>query len=123
MSKLFAYYGTEMRRLGWTPVARVMGETSVLTFIRGDRVVTIQITPNTMTEGSVVTLTMSPRDPQHYSDVVPVAREKEGLAGGDASAAYSQQYRRTNVRDRSVHAERLPPQTYPTSQTSSHYRR
>lgn len=122
MSKLFAYYGTEMRKLGWTPIARVMGETSVLTFIRGDRVVTIQITPNTMSEGSVVTLTMSPRDPQHYSDVVPVARDRVGPLEGDASARNAPNYQPTAVPDRSVQAEKLPTLGYPT-QTSTRYRR
>lgn len=118
MSKLFSYYGTEMGKLGWKPVARVMGETSVLTFVRGERVVTVQITPNTMTEGSVVTVTMSPRDPQNFSDVVPVARDTDGRS----SAATVRDSRAMQVRDRSVQAERLPPASYPT-QTSTRYRR
>ena len=122
MSKLFAYYGTEMRKLGWTPVARVMGETSVLTFMRGERVVTVQISPNTMSEGSVITVTMSPRDPQNYSDVVPVARDAKASPEGGAPPAYQQQYQASNAADRSVQAEKLPPATYST-QTSSRYRR
>jgi hypothetical protein len=122
MSKLFAYYGAEMRKLGWTPVARVMGQTSVLTFVRGERVVTVQITPNMMSEGSVVTVTMSPRDPQHYSDVVPVARETEGSVHGNAIPAYRQEYRPSSYVDSSVQADQLPPASYPT-QTSTRYRR
>ena len=116
MSKLFTYYGTEMRKLGWVPVARVMGETSVLTFLRGERVVTVQIEPNMMTEGSVVTVTMSPRDPDHHTDIVPVARETH------AAPAYTQEIHSDGRQERSVQAERLPPLTYP-AQTSTRYRR
>lgn len=123
MSKLFAYYGAEMRKLGWMPVARVMGETSVLTFMREERVVTVQITPNTMSEGSVVTVTMSPRDPQHYSDVVPVARGANGPTPAAATyPAYQRRYGASVADDRSVQAERLPPPGYPT-QTGARYRR
>jgi len=118
MSKLFAYYGTEMQKLGWTPIARVMGESSVLTFVRGERVVTVQITPNAMSAGSVVTVTMSPRDPQHYSDVVPVARDNGSTRDGGIVPAYQQEY----AGERSVQAEKLPPLSYPT-QTSTRYRR
>lgn len=122
MSKLFTYYGVEMRKLGWTPVARVMGETSVLTFTRAERVVTVQISPNVLSEGSVVSVTMSPRDPQNYSDVVPVARDKKDPAGSDAAVANSQQYDTTEIPDSSVQAERLPPLNY-SNRTSSRYRR
>jgi len=112
MSKLFSYYGTEMPKLGWTPVARVLGGTSVLTFIRGERVVTVQIAPNSMSDGSVVTVTMTPRDPQNFSDVVPVARDAANPARHDSPPAYQQQYQAVSPVERSVQAEKLPPSSY-----------
>lgn len=130
MSKLFAYYGTEMPKLGWTPVARVLGGTSVLTFIRGERVVTVQISPNSMTDGSVVTVTMTPRDPQNFSDVVPVARDGADPARYGSRPAYQQEYQAANPMDRSVQAEKLPPSSYRSqitanepARTSARYRR
>ena len=60
MPKLFAYYAQQMRGLGWQPVASVMGETGVLTFVQGARAATVQIKPGMFT-GSVVTVTMAPR--------------------------------------------------------------
>jgi hypothetical protein len=49
-----------MRSFGWQPVASIMGETSVLTFVQGQRAATVQIRPATFM-GSVVTVTMAPR--------------------------------------------------------------
>ena len=60
MPKLFAYYAQQMRSLGWQPVASVMGETGVLTFVQGARAATVQIKPGMFT-GSIVTVTMAPR--------------------------------------------------------------
>jgi hypothetical protein len=60
MPKLFAYYAQQMRSFGWQPVASIMGETSVLTFVQGQRAATVQIRPATLM-GSVVTVTMAPR--------------------------------------------------------------
>lgn len=123
MSKLFTYYGTEMPKLGWTPIARVMGETSVLTFMRGERVVTVQIASNTMSDGSVITVTMSPRDPQNYSDVVPVARDsKDGVTDNNAATQNARDDKTVQAYDRSVQSDKLPPLSYPT-QTSTRYRR
>lgn len=60
MPKLFAYYAQHMRSFGWRPVASIMGETSVLTFVQGQRAATVQIEP-AMLFGSIVTVTMAPR--------------------------------------------------------------
>jgi len=84
MPKLFAYYGQQMRNLGWQPVASVMGETGVLTFVQGARAATVQIKP-AMFGGSIVTVTMAPRH--------------------DASGFGTQAV----VPDQSIQAERLPP--------------
>jgi hypothetical protein len=60
MPQLFAYYAKQMPGFGWEPVASIMGETSVLTYVQGARAATVQIKPGTLT-GSVVTVTMAPR--------------------------------------------------------------
>lgn len=84
MPKLFAYYAQQMRSLGWQPVASVMGETSVQTFVQGQRAATVQIRPATLM-GSIVTVTMAPR---HAAD------------GIDTQAI---------VPDRTIQSDRLPP--------------
>ncbi len=85
MPKLFAYYGQQMRTLGWQPVASVMGETGVLTFVQGARAATVQIKPGMFT-GSIVTVTMAPR------------HDADGM--GTQAAVPS---------DRSIQSDRLPP--------------
>lgn len=60
MPQLFAYYAKQMRSFGWEPVASIMGETSVLTYVQGQRAATVQIRPATL-QGSIVTVTMAPR--------------------------------------------------------------
>jgi hypothetical protein len=60
MPKLFAYYAQQMRSFGWQPVASIMGEMSVLTFVQWQRAATVQIKPATFM-GSIVTITMAPR--------------------------------------------------------------
>lgn len=84
MPQLFAYYMKQMPSFGWQPVASIMGETSVLTYVQGQRAATVQIRPATL-QGSVVTVTMAPR---HAADT----------AGAQ-----------TLTPDRSIQAESLPP--------------
>lgn len=60
MPQLFAYYAKQMRTFGWEPVASIMGDTSVLTYVQGQRAATVQIKPATL-QGSIVTVTMAPR--------------------------------------------------------------
>jgi len=84
MPQLFAYYMKQMPSFGWQPVASIMGETSVLTYVQGQRAATVQIKP-AMIQGSTVTVTMAPR---HSSDVT-------------GSQAYSP--------DRSIQSDSLPP--------------
>ena len=85
MSQLFAYYGDQMRGFGWQPVASIMGGTSVLTFVQGDRAATVQISNATL-GGSVITVTMAPR--------------QSGQTISAGRAAYP---------DRSIQADQLPP--------------
>ena len=84
MSQLFAYYGDQMQGFGWQPVASIMGETSVLTFVQGDRAATVQISSATL-GGSVITVTMAPR------------QSGQTMSAGRAYP------------DRSIQAEQLPP--------------
>ena len=84
MSKIFAYYAKQMRKLGWQPITSIMGENSVQTFIQGSRTATVQIDPGTLT-GSTVTVTMAPRQPGQ-------------ITGIDRP-----------VQDTSLQADRLPP--------------
>jgi hypothetical protein len=56
----FEFYGREMPAFGWQEITRVRAQTSVMTFIRGARAATIQITRTTL-GGSEVNLTVSPQ--------------------------------------------------------------
>ncbi len=84
MRQRVAYYGRRMRRFGWEPVASVMGETSVLTYVQGQRAATVQIRPATL-QGSIITVTMAPR---HTAD--PTANQ-------------------AGIQDRSIQTDSLAP--------------
>jgi hypothetical protein len=66
MPQLFSYYVKQMPGFGWQPVASIMAETSVLTYVQGQRAATVQIKP-AMLQGSIVTVTMAPR---HSADTM-----------------------------------------------------
>jgi hypothetical protein len=57
---LFEFYNRELPRFGWTGVTAVRAATSVLSYTRGDRVATVQISRTTL-GGSEVLVTISPR--------------------------------------------------------------
>ncbi len=57
---LYDFYRNEMSRFGWTEVTTVRAGTSVLTYVRGERVATVQIYPARFT-GTKVDVTVSPR--------------------------------------------------------------
>ncbi len=84
MPQLFSYYVKQMPGFGWQPVASIMAETSVLTYVQGQRAATVQIKPATLM-GSIVTVTMAPR---HSADTM----------GGQALTP-----------DQSVQTDSLPP--------------
>ena len=84
MPQLFAYYMKQMQSFGWQPVASIMADTSVLTYVQGQRAATVQIKP-AMLQGSIITVTMAPR---HSTDV----------AGSQALTP-----------DRSIQSDSLPP--------------
>ena len=57
---VFDLYQTEMSSYGWQEVTAVRAEVSVMTFVRGERVATIQIQSNSL-RGTEVDVTVSPR--------------------------------------------------------------
>ncbi len=57
---MYDFYARQMPGFGWQPVTTVRGPTSVLTFTRGERVATVQLTSRTLF-GSEVWFTVSPR--------------------------------------------------------------
>jgi len=86
MAKVFSYYASHMSELGWEPVSSILAENSVLTFVQGERVATVQISSGTIS-GAIVTVTMTPRQPANVAG-------KDGKGGA--------------VKDTSVQADRLP---------------
>ena len=60
-SEAFALYTTQMPQFGWEPIASVQSETSLLTFIRGERAATIEISEGRTISGCLVRITMTPQ--------------------------------------------------------------
>jgi hypothetical protein len=60
---LYDFYRKEMPRFGWTEITTVRAATSVLTYVRSERVATVQIYPARFT-GAKVDVTVSPRGAQ-----------------------------------------------------------
>ena len=60
-TKLFEFYKLEMSGFGWREITSVRAIISVLTYERDSRVATIQILSSKI-KGTVVTVTMSPKD-------------------------------------------------------------
>lgn len=61
--EIFDFYKQNSPQLGWQEITLVRSGTSVLTYSRGDRVMTVQITNKTL-RGSEINLTVSPRGKQ-----------------------------------------------------------
>ncbi len=55
-----AFYQAQMPNFGWQPLMSVTSEISVMTYLRGDRVATVQIERRTV-YGAVVSVTVGPR--------------------------------------------------------------
>jgi hypothetical protein len=58
-SEAFDFYANGMPRFGWQPVAVVRGATSAMTYTRGERVASIQISGTTL-GGSEIEITVAP---------------------------------------------------------------
>lgn len=61
-TQTFAYYQEQMPTFGWELVTAVQGKSSSLTFTRGERAATVEITSGGL-RGSEVSVTVSPRQP------------------------------------------------------------
>jgi hypothetical protein len=59
-SRTYDFYFSEMPRFSWSPITTVRAGTSVLTYSRGNRVATIQISGRTL-GGSDISMTISPK--------------------------------------------------------------
>ena len=56
---LFQFYAREMPRFDWQEISRVRAQVSILTYTRGARTATVQISSTTL-GGAVVSITMAP---------------------------------------------------------------
>lgn len=59
-TQTYAYYADRMPSFGWEPITAMQGKTSTLTFMRGDRAATVEISSSGF-KGSEVGITVSPR--------------------------------------------------------------
>ena len=60
-SEAFALYTTQMPQFGWKAIASIQSETSLLTFVRGNRATTIEIVEGRAMRGCLVRITMAPQ--------------------------------------------------------------
>ncbi len=58
-SEAFALFTTQMPQFGWQPITSVQSETSLLTFVRGNRATTVEIMEGRAMGGCLVRITMS----------------------------------------------------------------
>jgi hypothetical protein len=59
-NEVTAFYQAQMPNFGWQPMMSVTSETSVLTYLRGDRAATVQVERRTV-YGTMVSVTVAPR--------------------------------------------------------------
>ena len=59
-NEVTAFFQAQMPNFGWQPMMSVTAETSVLTYLRGDRAATVQIERRTV-YGTTVSVTVAPR--------------------------------------------------------------
>ena len=75
--ELVAFYQAQMPAFGWEPVMSVTSETSVLSYVRGDRAATVQIEKSMLGLNTMVSVTVAPRQSgasgasSSYSDTSP----------------------------------------------------
>lgn len=69
-TQTYDFFLREMPKFGWQEITTVRSEVSVLTYMRGDRIATVQIMPRTL-GGSKVDITVSPRGAGSSSGTPP----------------------------------------------------
>jgi len=84
-NEVTAFYQAQMPNFGWQPMMSVTAETSVLTYLRGDRAATVQVERRTV-YGTTVSVTVAPKQSDAASggssgyDAAPMPRSAP--AGG-----------------------------------------
>ena len=89
------FYQAQMPNFGWQPVMSITAETSVLTYLRGDRAATVQIERRTV-YGSRVSVTVAPR-------------QSEAVSSGAGEAAGSSYAPVSSRAGAGIRSESLPP--------------
>jgi hypothetical protein len=82
-----------MPGFGWRPITSVRGEISTLTFARGDRVATVQVSSRTLW-GSEVRLTMSPQ----HNEMAPSAADLPGVPSAPSALRADERITSTPLR-------------------------
>ncbi len=59
-NEVTAFYQAQMPNFGWQPMMSVTSETSILTYLRGDRAATVQVERRTV-YGALVSVTVAPK--------------------------------------------------------------
>lgn len=90
------FYQTQMPNFGWQPMMSITSETSILTYLRGDRAATVQIERRSVL-GSIVTITVAPR-------------QSDATASSGGGSDYSAPAPRSAPAER-IRSEPLPPPT------------
>jgi hypothetical protein len=67
-NEVTTFYQTQMPNFGWQPVMSVTAETSILTYLRGERAATVQVERRTV-YGTTVSVTVAPRQADAGSSV------------------------------------------------------
>jgi len=88
------FYQTQMPNFGWQPMMSITSETSILTYLRGDRAATVQIERRSVL-GSIVTITVAPR-------------QADATGGSSGGSDYAAPAPRSAPAER-IRSEPLPP--------------
>ncbi|OAN50257.1 hypothetical protein A6A04_02315 [Paramagnetospirillum marisnigri] len=83
-NEVTAFYQSQMPNFGWQPMMSVTAETSVLTYLRGDRAATVQVERRTV-YGTTVSVTVAPKQSDASSvgyESSPAPRAAPSSSGG-----------------------------------------
>ena len=94
-NEVTAFYQSQMPNFGWQPMMSVTSETSVLTYLRGDRAATVQIERRTV-YGTTILVTVAPK-------------QSDMPAQGSGSGGYDQAPSPRSAPSGGVRSEPLPP--------------
>jgi hypothetical protein len=63
-NEVTSFYQQQMPNFGWQPLMSVTSETSVMTYLRGDRAATVQVERRTVI-GTIVSVTVAPKQSEN----------------------------------------------------------